>query len=1325
MASTNILQWNCEGIKPKFATGDIHQLIKETGTNCICLQETKLLPNAHFEIRGFKSYLQNLDIDEGQSAHGGVAIFVKKFVSSYKIELQTTLQAVAVSIKIHKRITVCSLYLPPGEVIEREQLQNLLEQLPKPFVILGDMNAHHPMWYDTRPVNERGDIIVDFITENDIALLDKNKMTSIWKVDKTFSHIDLSICSTELLTRFHWDVYEEPLNSDHFPILIKSETIRNQGSSERWLTEKANWEKYRKSTEVNKSIEEFNSLGEATAFFENHIKEAASDSIPKTRGTFKRRSPPWWNKKCRTTIWKRKAAFRRYSRVSSRENYNKFSKARAEAKQTVKKSKKESWETFVNSINHKSTSKEVWRKINMLNNRYKSDAVNTLFLNKKLVKISNVPASCKARLIKELSELGCIQTINTEDQPQGTSILVRFESDMVTEKALNLDGSDIQGMKLKVELIPLDNNLEGTQPVVLDEPKEIANCLGRRFSFISSESSSDPRFKEHKERTERTKLDFSTNKQEGYNSPITSQELEYALNLAKDSSPGPDEVCYSMLKNLAPSGKRLLLALLNRIFKEGTFPERWKEAYVIPILKEGKQPTNPGSYRPIALTSCICKLLERIVNRRLVWFLEYNGLIDKYQSGFRKGRSTLDCLAALATEAHDSYRRKLYLFCIFFDLEKAYDTCWKHLIMNQLHKFGLRGELPKLIEDFLTNRKFRVKVRGSLSELFTQEMGVPQGGVLSCTLFSIAINTVVEVIKGLATYSLYVDDKRIAYAHSDPKICETRLQRVLDALHRWSLETGFRFSLDKTEWMVFHRTRRPLVPGYIQFTLDGKVLKEVDSKKFLGLTFDRALTFKNQVDNLRGRAIKALNIIQVISRANKDTDTKVLLRIYKALVRSKIDYGCQVYGTAPKSYLKPLDPVHHKGLRLCLGAYRTSPFESLYVETNEPSLTYRRQMLQLQYYARLKQFLPDRVPVRLDDKSLDGEYARPSNKPISLGYTVRQLESSLNINFPNTALLIENDKGPWDQPKPIICMDLASYTKSTTSAEEYAQHFLEHKHNTDVDLYTDGSKSTAGVGAGVAIMSSPTRYNGIRRRLHETASIFTAELYAIKLALTSLKTSQALSCTVYTDSRSAVQAIQRPSSCKLVSEILELIVILSNREISVVFCWLPGHSDIKGNELADKEAKLAVGLHVIRTQEIPVSDTKAYIKRKIYEKWRKEWENVTIQKFKLKEICPIIRRTPVDIGLSRIDSWKLTRLRIGHTRWTHSYHFSGEDMPWCIECDVPLTVKHQLTECSNGARERLEYYNPREVSLEKLLSEKNYALKALEFLKEIHVYHKL
>ena len=149
--------------------------------------------------------------------------------------------------------------------------------------------------------------------------------------------------------------------------------------------------------------------------------------------------------------------------------------------------------------------------------------------------------------------MGCVQTLNVEEEiSQKISILVRFESDTVRDKVLQLDGSEVEGSQIRVSsVLREDNGL--VQPVVLDEPKEIADCLGRRFAFISSENFGDPRFREHKERAEREKLDFKSKESNGYNSAITLQELEYALNLAKDSSPGPDEVSQRVFKELATS----------------------------------------------------------------------------------------------------------------------------------------------------------------------------------------------------------------------------------------------------------------------------------------------------------------------------------------------------------------------------------------------------------------------------------------------------------------------------------------------------------------------------------------------------------------------------------------------------------------------------------------------------------------------------------------------------------------------------------------------------------------------------------------------------
>ncbi|GFV24361.1 putative RNA-directed DNA polymerase from transposon X-element [Trichonephila clavipes] len=143
-----------------------------------------------------------------------------------------------------------------------------------------------------------------------------------------------------------------------------------------------------------------------------------------------------------------------------------------------------------------------------------------------------------------------------------------------------------------------------------------------------------------KNRLERTPINFRCRQPLPYNCDFDMFELKRALSSAHNTSPGPDGISYVLLRHLSEDSLVSLLYLFNRIWREQMHPTQWQEAIVIPILKPGKDPKNPLSYRPIALTSCLCKTLERMVNARLVYQLEKNKCIPLFQSGFRKGRST-------------------------------------------------------------------------------------------------------------------------------------------------------------------------------------------------------------------------------------------------------------------------------------------------------------------------------------------------------------------------------------------------------------------------------------------------------------------------------------------------------------------------------------------------------------------------------------------------------------------------------------------------------------------------------------------------------------
>ena len=257
-----------------------------------------------------------------------------------------------------------------------------------------------------------------------------------------------------------------------------------------------------------------------------------------------------------------------------------------------------------------------------------------------------------------------------------------------------------------------------------------------------------------------------------------------------------------------------------------------------------------------------------------------------------------------------------------------------------------KQQQPNFISNFLSDRSFNVRIGSTLSDTFEQEQGVPQGSILSPSLFNIKINNIVKCVNDTDS-SLYVDDFGIFYKSKNMENIEFRLQRCLNKVETWATENGFKFSKTKTQCVHFCQLRG-LHPDPV-LNIYGLPIPVVEEAKFLGLQFDKKLGFIPHIKALKAKCLKALDVLKVLSNTNWGGDRSVLLNLYRSLVRSKLDYGSIVYGSARKSDLKCLDTIHHQGLRLALGAFRTSPVESLYAESNEPSLYTRREKLSLQY----------------------------------------------------------------------------------------------------------------------------------------------------------------------------------------------------------------------------------------------------------------------------------------------------------------------------------------------------------------------------------------
>ena len=618
----------------------------------------------------------------------------------------------------------------------------------------------------------------------------------------------------------------------------------------------------------------------------------------------------------------------------------------------------------------------------------------------------------------------------------------------------------------------LNSNFNGGAETKATTKKDIADTLGDAFSKNSSNSNYPKEFQNYQKHQEKIKLNFKSSNNEEYNNPFNLDELKDAINKSHDTATGPDEIHYQMLKHLPPKSLKTLLAIFNDIWETGKFPESWELATIIPIPKPGKDHAEPTNYRPIALTSCICKTLERMINTRLVWYLEFNNLISPVQSGFRSERSTNDNLVRLETFIRDAFVKKEHVVAVFFDLEKAYDTTWKYGILRDLHEFGVKGRLANFVESFLANRSIQVRVGSTLSDTFGLSQGVPQGSILSTTIFNIKINSIMNCLDPKTDGSLYVDDFCMCYRSTSMRTIERHLQQCINRIEDWALKNGFKFSKSKTQCVHFCQLRK--IHDDPELYLYGSLIPVVDDFKFLGLIFDRKLSFIPHIKYLKAKCLKALNLLKVLSHTNWGADRTVLLQLYRSLIRSKLDYGSIVYGSARKSYLMMLDTVHHQGLRLALGAFRTSPVESLYVEAEEPSLYLRREKLALQYAIRLaanpsnptfKVTFPPHISQDIIDL-----YDNKPNAIRSFGLRIAPLLTSANINKEQIETHSVPEIPSWCIRKPTIDLSLHSEKKSESNPHLLKQNFhdLQSYYSDHEHIYTDGSKDDEKVGCAAA-----------------------------------------------------------------------------------------------------------------------------------------------------------------------------------------------------------------------------------------------------------------
>uniref|UniRef100_A0A8D8X716 RNase H type-1 domain-containing protein n=1 Tax=Cacopsylla melanoneura TaxID=428564 RepID=A0A8D8X716_9HEMI len=406
---------------------------------------------------------------------------------------------------------------------------------------------------------------------------------------------------------------------------------------------------------------------------------------------------------------------------------------------------------------------------------------------------------------------------------------------------------------------------------------------------------------------------------------------------------------------------------------------------------------------------------------------------------------------------------------------------------------------------------------------------------------------------------------------------------------------------------------------------------------------------------------------------------KSLLQLYRGFVRAKLDYGCVVYGSASESSLKTLDTIHHQGVRLALGAFKSSPIPSILSEAGEPPLSIRRQILTCNYLINLQRD-PRHIHYSiLENDNLSRVYARKSGFEKPLRYRSKAILDKANVTINSLNCYTSPSlPAPWIVKRPQVCYDLLKFDKKKDMHQEIRNAFQElivERFSDSKLVYTDGSKTDDSIAA--AFYSQDFKFS---TKLNPMLSICNAELSAIWYAVNFILTvfsSIALDCTflICCDSLSALQSLQDVYSLNpIAAEIRKLLL-----DSKIQFIWIPSHIGIAGNEEADRLAREELSSNSPVNGKIPLKDVKNLLKKKVTSSWNFEWTHLTNNK--LRKIKHENKPWHPPQEWSRRDQVSLSRLRIGHTNFTHVYLMKKENPPlfsFIIDENITLVCSVQF-----------------------------------------------
>ena len=853
---------------------ELQQYLEETNPDVLCLNETKLGSRPAPNIPGYH-LLSRVD-RLGHSHGGGVAIYAKPHLQAVEIDVD---QIDCCAIRLpNQKLTIVSNYwgFAPSVKPSVDHLQRIFS---KETIFLGDFNAHHRDW-GFKDTNPRGRLLYNFIDINDMCILNSpDEPTWINTTNNYTATLDVAFTSLENVHRIrtcYAGRETSGIAAFHLPlhVVVKgtSRPIAPRGSV--GMVQQYNISKcdWPRYQEELSNTEVLPSTHSVSKASINQSVSQITDDITRA-----------FDLSC--------------PKRSQRPNTFRVSQ---------------------NTLDLIKSKRETLRNLRLFPD---TPELKTLFHQQAKQVRRAIHSEREEKFCRDTSDLHPnnsrkfwqkVKQLNTDlnnTAQTGAPTLLKEDGTKTrnAEETANRFATNLQ----KIHQVHTDANFDA------DYKQEIDDWVEANPDLFTPDFSHPP------------PAEHNTTKY------VTTFELKQVLREArKKSAPGEDQITYTKLMMLPDSYLTKVAALMSTCIRTGYFPDDWKSAIGKMLPKPNKDGSNPSSYRPISLISCLGKTFEKVLASRLMSHLNDIDFINQWQRAYLKKKEGTEHLHYLSEQLKRAAAKKWSTYVLLLDVEKAFDSVWQNGLRKKLHKLGLPGQFLQLLSSFLTDRTIKIKVGNVLSNYVHLSAGTPQGSALSPILFIIYVNDI-PINNGTNT-SQFADDLGLIIHNKNAKFIKRQMQRQLDALESWCNKWHVKLNAGKTVLLTFPKHT-------VTLTLYGIVIKPASTGKLLGVTLDNRRTWEQHIDDLVRRSTQRLNLLRRLRGWGASYHT--MRTIYTSYIRPLLETGYHFTIYATKTRLNKLQVVQNEALRLMLRLPRYTRISTLHEEAHLPTI--KEHLLQL------------------------------------------------------------------------------------------------------------------------------------------------------------------------------------------------------------------------------------------------------------------------------------------------------------------------------------------------------------------------------------------